>query len=80
MVENEKFSQTMFRHGSRRRFSFTDDSVSDDELLESDDNTPLIDLGNNGDEILEDQHIKYSELRSLRPLAAKVQRSEDESV
>lgn len=80
MAENEKFSQTMFRHGSRRRFSSTDDSVSDDELLESDDNTPPTDSGNDGDEILEDQHIKYSELRSLRPLAAKVQRSEDESV
>ena len=80
MVENEKFSQTMFRHGSRRQFSSNDDSTSEDEPLESNSSTPPTDLENVVNELLEDQHKKYPELRTLKPLMAKAQHPIDESV
>ncbi|OAL27214.1 hypothetical protein AYO20_09812 [Fonsecaea nubica] len=80
VAENEKFSQKMFRHGSRRRFSLTDDSASDDEPPESHNSTPPTDFENESVEILEHSHRSYPELRSLRPVVAEVQHPIEESV
>ncbi|KIW34052.1 uncharacterized protein PV07_00854 [Cladophialophora immunda] len=80
MVENERFSQNMFRHGSRRRFSSDEDSTSDDEPVENDGNKPPTDSENAVNETFEEQHKEYPELRTLKPVLAKMQHPKEESV
>lgn len=77
MNENETFSQTMFRHGSRRKFGSRSDSDSEEERDINSGSPPTNVEGRTAED--RPDH-RFLELRSLKPIAISTPEVDQESV